>query len=162
MPVSASPDIHQDDLADAVIRSLLSPFERMSPFSVFPSEGVCRRPCRGNNCRASDGARLFLVGTRSRLQRSDDLIRGTGETETREDFFDSELVMFGSHCRHAVLSEHDAIVVLVCIATGPLNAKIGRDAGEDDRVDPAPAKLKVELGAVKGAPVSLGYDDFGG
>src|SRR5580704_8016087 len=85
-----------------------------------------------------------------------DLIGGPDSRETREDLFKRVAVLFGVLGGAGVFDQHKGKSQSGALPRGGLDACIGGDACEDDRVDAAGFKLLLEVGAGEGAPVPLG------
>ena len=90
------------------------------------------------------------------------LIGGANATDTREDIFKGEAVMRGVQACASVFGEHKGKAEASALACGGLDASIGGDACEDDRVDAAGFKLLLEIGSGKGAPVALDDEKVAG
>src|SRR3984893_1625767 len=86
----------------------------------------------------------------------EDLIGGANARETREDIFKGETVMLGVLAGPGIFDEHEGKAQAGTLTRGGLDACIGGDACEDDRVDPAGLELLLEVGAGKCAPMPLG------
>src|SRR5271163_5370567 len=87
------------------------------------------------------------------------LIGGANASETREDMFKSESVMLGVLAGAGIFDEHKGKAEAGALAGGGLDARVGGDAGEDDRVDAAGFKLLLEVGSREGAPMALSEED---
>src|SRR3984957_11418352 len=87
------------------------------------------------------------------------LIGGTDACETREDIFKSEAMVFGALGGASVFDEHKGKAEASTLTRGGLDAYIGGDACEDDRVDAAGFKLLLEVGSGEGAPMALSDED---
>src|ERR1700722_4984402 len=85
-----------------------------------------------------------------------DLVGGANAGETREDMFKGEAVMLGVLAGAGIFDEHEGKAQDSTLARGRLDACIGGDACEDDRVDAAGFKLLLEVGSGEGAPMALG------
>src|SRR5580693_5689611 len=88
-----------------------------------------------------------------------DLIGGANASETRENIFKGEAVMLGVLTGAGIFDEHEGKPQAGTLTRGGLDACVGGDAGEDDRVDAAGFKLLLEVGAGEGAPMALGDQD---
>src|SRR3546814_6922602 len=55
-----------------------------------------------------------------------------------------------------------SISVFMCCARGRFNSEIGRNAADDDCFNAPPAKLKVEVSSVEGAPLVFCDPQVGG
>src|SRR3984957_4358146 len=88
-----------------------------------------------------------------------DLIGGANASETREDLFKRVAVLFGVLGGASVFDQHKGKAEAGALAGGGLDARVGRDAGEDDRVDAAGFKLLLEVGSGEGAPMALSDED---
>ena len=64
-----------------------------------------------------------------------DLIGGTDACETREDIFKREAVMLGILAGAGIFDEHEGKAQAGTLTHGGLDASIGGNACEDDRVD---------------------------
>src|ERR1700741_1960280 len=89
----------------------------------------------------------------------EDLIGGTDACETREDIFKGEAMVFGALGGASVFDEHKGKAEAGTLSRGGLDAYIGGDACEDDRVDAAGFKLLLEVGSGEGAPMALSDED---
>src|ERR1700735_583610 len=78
-----------------------------------------------------------------------DLIGGANASETGEDIFKGEAVMLGVLAGAGIFDEHKGKAEAGALARGGLDACVGGDACEDDRVDPAGLKLLLQVGAGK-------------
>src|SRR6202453_95909 len=85
----------------------------------------------------------------------EDLIGGANASETREDIFKGEAVMLGILAGAGIFDEHESKAQAGTLTRGGLDACIGGDAREDDRVDAAGFKLLLEVGSSEGAPMAL-------
>src|SRR3984885_3658378 len=85
----------------------------------------------------------------------EDLIGGTNASETREDIFKGEAVMLGVLAGAGIFDEHEGKAQAGPLTRGGLDACIGGDACEDDRVDAAGFKLLLKVGSGEGAPMAL-------
>src|SRR3984885_6041953 len=85
----------------------------------------------------------------------EDLIGGANASETREDMFKGEAVMLGVLAGAGIFDEHKGKAQAGTLTRGGLDACIGGDACEDDRVDAAGFKLLLEVGSGEGAPMAL-------
>src|SRR5580698_7197403 len=84
------------------------------------------------------------------------LIGGANATDTRENILKGETVMLGVLARAGIGHEHEGNAEAGTLARGRLDACIGGDACEDDRVDAAGFELLLEVGSGEGAPMALG------
>src|ERR1700759_2790359 len=91
-----------------------------------------------------------------------DLLGGTDARETREDMFKGEAVALGVLAGAGIFNEHKGKARASTLTRGGLDACIGGDACEDDRVDAAGFKLLLEVGSGEGAPVPLRDEDVAG
>src|SRR6202044_453569 len=91
-----------------------------------------------------------------------DLIGGANAGETREDIFKGETVMLGVLAGAGIFDEHEGKAQAGTLTRGGLDACIGGDACEDDRVDAAGFKLLLQVSAGEGAPMTLGNEDVAG
>src|SRR5271155_2682383 len=91
-----------------------------------------------------------------------DLIGGANAGQTREDIFKGEAVMLGVLAGAGIFDEHKGKAEAGALAGSRLDARVGGDAGEDDRVDAAGFKLLLQVGSGEGAPMSLGDEDVAG
>jgi hypothetical protein len=89
----------------------------------------------------------------------EDLIGGANARETREDMFKGETVMLGVLAGASVFDEHKGKAEASTLTRGGLDAYIGGDACEDDRVDAAGFKLLLKVGSSEGAPMALSDED---
>src|SRR5258708_29793462 len=70
--------------------------------------------------------------------------------------------MLGVLAGAGVFDEHKGKAEAGALAGGGLYARVGGDAGEDDRVDAAGSKLLLEVGSGEGAPMALSNEDIAG
>src|ERR1700677_3368865 len=89
----------------------------------------------------------------------EDLIGGANASETREDMFKGEAVMLGALGGAGVFDEHKGKAEAGALASRGLDARVGGDPGEDDRVDAARFELLLEVGSGEGAPMALRDED---
>src|ERR1700753_2485986 len=89
----------------------------------------------------------------------EDLTGGANASETREDIFKGETVMLGVLAGAGIFDEHKGKAQAGTLTRGGLDAYIGGDACEDDRVDAAGFKLLLEVGSGEGAPMALSDED---
>src|ERR1700751_5570529 len=87
------------------------------------------------------------------------LIGGANACETREDIFKGETVMLGVLAGAGIFDEHKGKAQAGTLTGCGLDACIGGDAREDDRVDAAGFKLLLEVGSGEGAPMALSDED---
>lgn len=87
------------------------------------------------------------------------VLAGAYAGDLREDILNREVMKVGGAGGCHVLDEDDVIGQFPCAPRGGLDAVVGRDAAQHDRVDPSPAELEVEVGAGEGAPVAFEDDD---
>src|ERR1700729_3440760 len=87
------------------------------------------------------------------------LIGATDACETREDIFKGETVMLGVLAGAGIFDEHEGKAQAGTLTRSGLDASIGGDACEDDRVDAAGFKLLLEVGSGEGAPMALSEED---
>src|SRR5580692_5530844 len=87
------------------------------------------------------------------------LIGATDAGETREDMFKGETMVFGVLGGASVFDEHKGKAEASTLTRGGLDAYIGGDACEDDRVDAAGFKLLLKVGSSEGAPMALSDED---
>src|SRR5580700_7072649 len=87
------------------------------------------------------------------------LIGGTDACETREDIFKGEAVMLGILAGAGIFDEHEGKAQAGTLTRGGLDACIGGDAREDDRVDAAGFKLLLEVSSGEGSPMALSDED---
>src|SRR3984885_12743521 len=92
-------------------------------------------------------------------KRGQDLIGGANASETREVIFKGEAVMLGVLAGAGIFDEHKGKAEAGALAGGGLDARVGGDACEDDRVDAAGFELLLQVGAGEGAPMPLGDED---
>src|ERR1700684_2300270 len=90
------------------------------------------------------------------------LIGGADPGDTREDIFKGEAVMLGVLAGAGIFGEHEGKAQAGTLTRGGLDASIGGDACEDDRVDATGFKLLLEVGSGKGAPMALSDEDVAG
>ena len=91
-----------------------------------------------------------------------DLIGGANASETREHIFKGEAVMLGVLAGAGIFDEHKGKAEAGALAGGGLDARVGGDTGEDDRVDAAGFELLLQVGSGEGAPMPLGDEDVAG
>src|ERR1700678_3797198 len=84
-----------------------------------------------------------------------DLIGGANASETREDIFKGEAVMLGVLAGAGIFDEHEGKAQAGTLTRGGLDASIGGNACEDDRVDAAGLTLLLEVGSSEGSPMAL-------
>src|SRR6266550_6643712 len=87
------------------------------------------------------------------------LIGGADAGETRKDIFKGEAVMLSVLAGAGIFDEHKGKAQAGTLTRGGLDAGVGGDAGEDDRVDAAGFKLLLEVGSGEGAPMALSDKD---
>src|SRR6202034_3583869 len=92
----------------------------------------------------------------------EDLIGGANARETREDMFKGEAMVLGALGGASVFDEHKGKAEASTLTRGGLDAYIGGDTCEDDRVDAPGFKLLLEVGSGEGAPMALGDEDVAG
>jgi hypothetical protein len=103
---------------------------------------------------------LRLLGSLEDLGKGgEDLIGGANARETRKDIFKGEAVMLGVLAGTGVFDEHKGKAEAGALASRGLDAGVGGDASEDDRVDAAGLKLLLEIGSREGAPMALRDED---
>src|ERR1700690_3212051 len=85
----------------------------------------------------------------------EDLIGGANASETREDIFKGEAVMLGVLAGAGIFDEHEGKAQAGPLTRGGLDACIGGDACEDDRVDAPGFKPLLKVGSGEGAPMAL-------
>src|SRR5580693_9202665 len=88
-----------------------------------------------------------------------DLIGGSNAGKTREDIFKGEVVMLGVLAGAGIFDEHEGKAEAGALAGCGLDACVGGDTGEDDRVNAAGFELLLQVGAGEGAPMPLGDED---
>ena len=105
---------------------------------------------------------IFQTNGSSPLDSLDDLGKGgqdllgrANAREAREDMFKGEAMMLGVLAGAGIFDEHKGKAEASTLTRGGLDACIGGDAGEDDRVDAAGFKLLLEFGSGEGAPMAL-------
>src|SRR5579862_8772467 len=87
------------------------------------------------------------------------LIGGANAGKTREDIFKGEAVMLGVLAGAGIFDEHKGKAEAGALAGCGLDACVGGDACENDRVDAAGFKLLLEVGSGEGAPMALSDED---
>src|SRR5580700_2368391 len=90
------------------------------------------------------------------------LIGGANAGQTREDIFKGEAVMLGVLTGAGIFDEHKGKAEASTLTRRGLDAGVGGDAGEDDRVDAAGFELLLEVGSGEGAPMALRDEDVAG
>src|ERR1700761_4404835 len=88
-----------------------------------------------------------------------DLIGGANASETREDIFKGEAVVLGILAGAGIFDEHEGKAQAGTLTRGGLDASIGGNACEDNRVDAAGFKLLLEVCSGEGAPMALSHED---
>src|SRR3546814_5074838 len=68
----------------------------------------------------------------------------------------------GREAGAGILYQNGSISVFMCCARGRFNSEIGRNAADDDCFNAPPAKLKVEVSSVEGAPLVFCDPQVGG
>jgi hypothetical protein len=91
-----------------------------------------------------------------------DLIGGANASETREDLFKRVTVLFGVLGGAGVFDQHKGKSQSGALPRSGFDAYVGRNAGQDDRVDAAVLELLLQIGAGEGAPMTLGNEDVAG
>ena len=107
-------------------------------------------------------SRTQLSGSRGLAQGGYYLLGAPHTADSREDGPEGEGMLLGRPRRAGVLDEDLLVPTLVGVARSALHPEIGRDATEDDRTDPPPPELQVEVGAVEGSPLALAHDVVAG
>src|SRR3984957_16025348 len=87
------------------------------------------------------------------------LIGVANARETREDMFKGEAMVLGALGGASVFDEHKGKAEASPPTRGGLDAYIGGDTCEDDRVDAPGFKLLLEVGSGEGAPMALSDED---
>src|ERR1700730_13544270 len=87
---------------------------------------------------------------------SQNLIGGTDACETRENIFKGEEMVFSTLGGASVFDEHEGKAQAGALTRGGLDAYVGGDACENDRVDAAGFELLLQVGSGEGAPMPLG------
>src|SRR5580693_7537342 len=90
---------------------------------------------------------------------SQNLIGGANASQTREDIFKGEAVMLGVLAGAGIFDEHEGKAQAGTLTRGGLDASIGGNACEDNRVDAAGFKLLLEVGSGEGSPMALSDED---
>src|ERR1700678_3393245 len=76
-----------------------------------------------------------------------DLIGGANAGQTREDMFKGEAVMLGVLAGAGIFDEHKGKAEASALAGCGLDASVGGDPGEDDRVNAAGFELLLQVGS---------------
>jgi hypothetical protein len=92
----------------------------------------------------------------------EDLIGGANASETREDLFKRVAVLFGVLGGAGVFDQHKGKSQSGTLPRSGFDAYVGRNAGQDDRVNAAGFKLLLEVGSGEGAPMALSDEDVAG
>ena len=61
--------------------------------------------------------------------------------------------------RHRIFRKYQVVPTLISAASGRLDAEIRRDSSDYDRLDMPAPQLQIQLGAIKGAPMSFQNKD---
>src|ERR1700722_3183970 len=72
--------------------------------------------------------------------------------------FKGEAVMLGVLAGAGILDEYEGKAQAGTLAGSGLDARVGGDACEDDRVDAAGFELLLKVGSGEGAPMALSYE----
>jgi len=86
----------------------------------------------------------------------------THPTNRREEFRNAHAVKLGIARRHCILSEDQIVALLEPDARCRFYTDVRRDAAQHDRLNPAAAKLNVEIRSIERAGMVLRDDDVGG
>src|SRR6202023_1232321 len=92
----------------------------------------------------------------------EDLIGRAHATEPREYLLECETMLFAILAGAGVFNDHKAKAEAGTLSRRGLYPRIGRDSGEDDRIDTMRLKLLLKIGSGKGAPVTLRKQDVAG
>src|SRR3546814_2160407 len=77
-----------------------------------------------------------------------------GDTSKQgKNLSEGESMHVGREAGAGILYQNGSISVFMCCARGRFNSEIGRNAADDDCFNAPPAKLKVEVSSVEGAPL---------
>ena len=82
-------------------------------------------------------------------------IRGSHQTDARENALNHEVVPLGSEAGHCIFRENQLIGALEGVARGGFDSEVCGNAAEDDRANPAPPQVQVEIRAIECAPLAL-------
>ncbi len=91
-------------------------------------------------------------------QRLQHLLRLADAPDARENSPDAKGMVLGRSRRTGVLDEDLLVPTLVGVAGRALHPEVGRDAAEEDGVDPPAPQLQIQVGAVERAPLPLAHD----
>src|SRR5580704_18294918 len=92
----------------------------------------------------------------------EDLIGGAHATEPREYLLECETMLFTILAGAGVFNDDKAKAEAGTLSGRGLYPCIGRDSGEDDRIDTTALKLLFKVGSGKGAPVTFCKQDVAG
>ena len=92
----------------------------------------------------------------------EDLIGGANAGQAGEDPFERKTMLFGVQACASVFDEYKGKAEASALAGCGLDACVGGDTGEDDRVNVAGFELMLQVGAGEGAPMPLGDEDVTG
>ena len=92
-----------------------------------------------------------ISGVRSALQRRQDRLGRADARDARQGRLDGEAVRRFADGACRIFGDDDRVAELPGFARRLLDAEIGGDAGQHDRVEPAPPELQIEFRAVEGA-----------
>src|ERR1700722_19092529 len=92
----------------------------------------------------------------------EDLIGGAHATEPRQYLLACETMLFTILTGAGVFDDDKAKAEAGTLSRRGLDPRIGRDSGEDDRIDTTRLKLLLKIGSGKGAPVTFRKQDVAG
>src|SRR6202046_576883 len=92
----------------------------------------------------------------------EDLIGRAHATESREYLLECETMLFTILAGAGVFNDDEAKAEAGTLSRRGLYSRIGRDSGEDDRIDTMRLKLLLKIGSGKGAPVTFRKQDVAG
>ncbi len=92
----------------------------------------------------------------------EDLIGRAHATEPREYLLECETMLFTILTGAGVFNDDKAKAEAGTLSRRGLYPRIGRDSGEDDRIDTTRLKLLLKVGSGKGAPVTFRKQDVAG
>src|SRR5579863_1462844 len=93
------------------------------------------------------------------VKGGEDLIGRAHATEPWEYLLECETMLFTILTRASVFNDDKAKAEAGTLSRRGLYPRIGRDSGEDDRIDTTRLKLLLKIGSCKGAPVTFREQD---
>jgi hypothetical protein len=82
--------------------------------------------------------------------------------KTRQNMTDCHMVQIGRKAGAGVFGDDNLVAQFPSLARCRLDAEIGGNAGENNGLDAAPAKLEIQFRAAERAPLPLGDQDIAG